>query len=208
MSTKDYLPRPDADFIVWLQSFSSKLSAHAAEVNITPAEIAQFNTDATDVANKLTDLQNTKTTLQSLTQSKNNLFAEVEKRVRDKVIIIKHQSGYNETIGEDLGIVPPKTPVKPVSLDAIKPEFTATVLPDMVRMDWVKGQYDGVVIQSKRGSETSFTFLDKDTQSPYEDKRHNINPDQHEARTYRMRYLLKDQEVGLWTDEVKVYCMF
>jgi hypothetical protein len=208
MSGKNYLPYQDADFVVWLQSFSSKLSAHAVELNIAPADITQFTNDANDVANKLTDLQNTKTTLQSLTQSKNNLFAEVEKRVRDKVIIIKHQSGYTETIGEDLGIVPPKALGKSVSLDAVKPEFTAAVLPDMVRLDWVKGQYDGVVIQSKRGAETSFTFLDKDTQSPYEDTRHNINPDQHEPRTYRMRYLVKDQEVGLWTDEIKVYCMF
>jgi hypothetical protein len=75
-------------------------------------------------------------------------------------------------------------------------------------MDWVKGQFDGVVVQSKRGAETSFTFLDKDTKSPYEDMRHNINPDQHEARTYRMRYLMNDQEIGLWTDEIKVYCLF
>jgi hypothetical protein len=208
MTTKDYLPRPDAEFAVWLQSFTVKLPAHAVALNITPAEVTQFTNDAADVANKLTDLQNTKTTLQSLTQSKNVLFAEIEKRVRDKVIIIKHQSGYTETIGEDLGIVPPKALGKSASLDAVKPEFTAIVLPDMVRLDWLKSQFDGVVVQSKRGTETSFTFLDKDTKSPYEDTRHNINPDVHEARTYRMRYLVKDQEVGLWTDEVKVYCMF
>jgi hypothetical protein len=208
MLTKDYLPRPDSDFSVWFQSFSSKLPSHAVELNIAPAEITQFSNDAADVAKKLTDLQNAKTALQSLTQSKNDLFAVIEKRIRDKVVVIKHQSGYTEAIGEDLGIVPPKAIGGSLAADGAKPDFTATVLANMVRLDWVKGQFDGVLIQCKRGTETAFTFLDKDTQSPYEDARPNINPDQHEARIYRMRYLMKDQEIGIWSDEIKVYCMF
>jgi hypothetical protein len=77
----------------------------------------------------------------------------------------------------------------------------------MIRIDWVKGQFDGVIVQSKRAAETAFNNLDKDNSSPYEDTRKNITPDTHEPRTYRLRYLIKDKEVGQWSDEVKVYCM-
>jgi hypothetical protein len=208
MPNKDYLPRTDADFVVWLQSFSSKLPANAATLGITPAEVTQFTNDAADAANKLTDLQNTKTALQSLTQSKGILFADIEKRVRDKAVIIKRNPNYTSVIGEDLGVVPAATGLgKSISIDSQKPAFETSILPDMVRLDWVKGEFDGVVIQSKRAAETAFAFLEKDTRSPYEDTRHNITSDVHEPRFYRMRYLLKDQEVGQWSDELKVYCI-
>lgn len=208
MPTKDYLPHTDADFVIWLENFSNKIGSHSASLGITPAEVTQFQTDATDASKKLTELLNTKTTLQSITQSKNALFGIIEKRVRDKAVILKRNPNYNVSIGEDLGVVPAATGLgKSISIDTQKPTFITLVLPDMVRLDWVKGEFDGVVIQSKRAAETAFTFLDKDTRSPYEDTRKNLTPDVHEPRFYRMRYLLKDQEVGQWSDELKVFCV-
>jgi hypothetical protein len=133
---------------------------------------------------------------------------EVKKKVRDMAVILKRNANYTVSIGEDLGVVPAATALgKSISIDSQKPSFETFILPDMVRLDWVKGEFDGVVIQSKRAAETSFTFLDKDTRSPYEDTRHNLTPDVHEPRFYRMRYLLKDQEVGQWSDELKVFCI-
>jgi hypothetical protein len=81
MSSKNYLPYQDADFVVWLQSFSSKLPARAVTFGITPAEVKQFSSYAADAANKLTDLQNTKTTRQSLTQSKNTIQARYRNHI-------------------------------------------------------------------------------------------------------------------------------
>jgi hypothetical protein len=111
-------------------------------------------------------------------------------------------------IGEDLGVVPPSI-VAPVCniMDNTKQEFSPTVMPDQVRIDWEKGRFDGIVVQSKRGTETTFTSLDKDTSSPFEDKRPNVTPNLHEESIYRLRYLIKDAEVGQWSDELKVFCV-
>ncbi len=51
------------------------------------------------------------------------------------------------------------------TMNNAKPSFTASVMPDAVRLDWTKGVFDGVVVQSKRGNETAFTALDNDTVS-------------------------------------------
>jgi len=115
---------------------------------------------------------------------------------------------YREAIGEDLDIEP-STDGRPraARIVEMRPTFQATVLPDKVRLDWVKGESDGVVVQCKRGAEANFSALDKDTKSPYDDGRRNLTPEQPETRIYRMRYLSGDQEVGAWSDEVRVLCM-
>jgi hypothetical protein len=208
MVSKSFLPYQDADFAVWLENFSQKISTHSATLGISAADVTLLQNYSTNTRQTLTDIQAAKTSLQSLTQKKNNLLDEVKKKVRDMAVILKRNANYTVSIGEDLGVVPAATALgKSISIDSQKPSFETFILPDMVRLDWVKGEFDGVVIQSKRAAETSFTFLDKDTRSPYEDTRHNLTPDVHEPRFYRMRYLLKDQEVGQWSDELKVFCV-
>ncbi|MDI6780047.1 MAG: hypothetical protein QME25_07655 [Bacteroidota bacterium] len=54
---------------------------------------------------------------------------------------------------------------------------------------------------------TTFTKLGKDTISPFEDNRRNSAPEIPEVRIYRMRYLKGDDEVGNWSDEVKIVCL-
>jgi len=59
-----------------------------------------------------------------------------------------------------------------------------------------KGSTDGVRIYSKRGSETTFTFLATDTQSPYVDNRPNLVLDTPEKREYHAFYFKNDAVVG------------
>lgn len=209
MHGKNYLPFQDPDFVIWLENFSKKIANYIASLGITPAEVTQFQDDYTKTLKSLNDVQAAKTSMQSLVQTKNVLFDAAQKRIRDKAVILKRHPNFTVSMGEDLGIVPPATGLgKSISIDQQKPTFTIAVLPDKVRLDWTKGEFDGVIIQSKRAAETSFTKLDKDTKSPYEDARPNLTPDVHEARAYRLRYLLNDKEEGQWSDELKVYCMF
>ncbi|MDP2209531.1 MAG: hypothetical protein Q8K98_12295 [Bacteroidota bacterium] len=208
MARKDYIPYQDPDFVVWLENFSKKIANYTTTLNVTDDEVTAFQNYYNETLKLLNDVQAMKTSLQSIVETKTKIFDEAEKKVRDKAVIIKRHPNYNVSIGEDLGIVPPATGLgKSISIDQQKPVFSIAVLPDKIRLDWVKGEFDGVVIQSKRAAETSYMPLDKDTKSPYEDARPNITPDIHEARIYRMRYILDDKEAGQWSDEMKIYCM-
>ncbi|MBI5215382.1 MAG: hypothetical protein HY960_06475 [Ignavibacteriae bacterium] len=56
---------------------------------------------------------------------------------------------------------------------------------------------DCVVIYSMRGVETTYTMLDRDTRSPFDDSRPNLVPGVPEQRKYKYVYFLNDEEVGL-----------
>lgn len=41
MGKQDYIPEQDSEFIVWLKEFNAYIQAHAGELDITPAKVAQ-----------------------------------------------------------------------------------------------------------------------------------------------------------------------
>ena len=208
MAAKDYLPRSDSEFSVWFENFVTKLPTHAVALGITPAQVTQFQTDLNAVQGQIGTSQSARTTWLSVVQQKEATMFDAQRRLRDAVIILKRNGNYTDAVGQDLGVVASVDGRAPsVRIAQTKPSFQSTMLPDMIRLDWVKGDSDGVAIQSKRGSEANFSPLDKDTKSPYDDTRRNIVTDQPETRIYRMRYLSVDQEVGAWSDEVRVLCM-
>ena len=204
MASREFLPRTEAGLLIWLQIFANKLSTYAATLGVAPAQVTQFQNDLTNATTALDKVQAAKTGLQSLVQTKDTALDAVTKRIRDTAVILKRHAAYTNAIGEDLGIVP----AAPTHLaPEAKPQFTVTAFADKVRLDWVKGESDGVVVQCKRGNESGFTTLGRDTVSPYDDMRPNATPDTPETRTYRMRYLAVDEEVGDWSDEAKVIAM-
>jgi hypothetical protein len=72
-----------------------------------------------------------------------------------------------------------------------------------VPVDFNKSVADGVIIESKRGSETTFSLLGSDTEPPYVDTRVNLAPGP-ETRQYRARYFLNDAPIGNWSDVLTV----
>ena len=201
MASKDYLPRIDSQFVIWLENFSTKLASHASTLGVAPADVSQFQTDLTTIRQKLSDVQTKKTSLDSSVESKEATLVEIAKRLRDAVVVIKRKSGYTDSIGADLGII--SSSMEPT--DGLpKPEFQTTILPDKVRLDWVKGNSDGVVVQSKRGNEAEYTTLGRDTISPFDDERPCLTSGTPEMRMYRVRYLRGDDEVGDWSNESRV----
>lgn len=74
----------------------------------------------------------------------------------------------------------------------------------IVRIDWKKGKFDGVFIDSERGDETAWTRLDFDMRSPYEDSRLPTAAGKPEERRYRLIYFIDNQTVGVWSDTITV----
>lgn len=126
-------------------------------------------------------------------------------RLSAAVARIKTSSGYSTQVGEQLLIISPEED------DAIapdtKPTGQATSMPNLVRIDWVKGKFDGVIVESQRGDETAWTRLDRDTRSPFDDERPNVNPGKPEERRYRLLYFLGDEPVGTYSDVIVAVTM-
>jgi hypothetical protein len=107
----------------------------------------------------------------------------------------KLSAGYTQTIGETLMIatVPTDSAIPADAKTSVKP---TSMTGSIVRLDWIKGEFDGVFIDSQRNDETEWRRLDFEMRLPYEDNRAPLVAGKPEERRYRLRYFIDNQTVG------------
>jgi len=227
MATTDYLPKTDNDLLVWFNSFQLKFATYGPTLGFTAADVTGANDDykmlayivqaaelirnesqaRTSYKNVVRDgplgtVQPTPPSVPTLTPPATIVAPGIIPRLRALIQRLKTHPAYTDSIGSDLGVIgvaaaPSTTPAKPSA--------TATGEPgNSVRIDWVKGGFDGVLVESQRGDETVWTSLGTDMQSPYNDTRAPLHPSAPEVRRYRLRYLKSDEPTGDYSDTMTV----
>ncbi len=146
----------------------------------------------TALESKLKSKADTKAKKQGLKLARRDMLRELQR--------ITALEGLNETDAEKMGI---RIFHEVTDLNKVKPEITGiTVLPQKIEIDWLKKGMQGVVVSGSYDGST-YTELDKDTRSPWEDFRKNRQPGQPETRWYKLQYVKDDKPVGLESDAVK-----
>ena len=227
MATGDYLPKADNDLLVWFNNFKSKFGTYGPTLGFTAADVTGLTDDYNMVAYvihaaaairneslartsyKAVLLDGPIGTVQPALPSTPSLPAPttivapgIIPRLRAMVQSIKSQPPYTESIGNDLGII--ATAASP-SATPLSPPANAVAQPgSVVRIDWVKFGFDGVLVESQRAVETVWTPLGTDLKSPYTDARGPLQPGVPEARRYRLRYLKDDVPTGEYSDIITV----
>ena len=202
MPKTDYMKRSDAANLVWHDQLKVGVIAQAATVGLASTDTGQVTTLNTElhttVANAATAIANA----QQAVAAKDATRKKVDVATRALVRRIKAHPNYTPALGAQLGIEGPDVAV---DLSEAKPTLTATAqMSGLVVIDFVKDKSDGVNLYSRRGAETAFTFLARDTASPYIDNRLPLVAGQPELRHYKAMYVLDDDEVGLPSDELAV----
>lgn len=226
MASTGSVPTADADLGAYMSHFSSKLPKYSATLAISADDLNTLQADTAMILWTLQVLPSLRAAAQQFTAFKDDLFdgetggaakaapaapvfpaAPVPvangaiPRTRSLIQRIKKSPGYTEAIGKDLGIIAPETQADTQA----KPKFAGVALTgSQVRLDWVKGRYDGVIVQCRRTGDADFITLGRDNYSPYVDGRPPVTAGASETRQYRMRYIHKDDEVGDWSDIVSV----
>ena len=201
----DYVPKPDQGFSQWGETFNKNLEPYEGQLGITPEVKTQIQNHLDAVKLKLGEVDGQKKSLQGLTKLKNQIVAEAKQFFRNLANKIKTHDSYTPAIGEALGIVGAED-TSMQSINDAMPEFWLTLLSDHIRVDWKKEIFDGVKIMSKRGNETTFTLLNTDNYSPYEDTRKNLVAGVPEMREYQLIYFLDDKEVGKLSAVKNIVC--
>lgn len=226
----DYLPGTDSDLLVWFNTFQLKFPAYAPTLGFTASEIAALADDYNMLVYAVGASEAVRNESQARTSYKNVLrdgplgttqpalptvpplappativAPGIIPRLRATVQRIKAHPSFTDAIGTDLGVI--ATPAQSQTTQA-KPTANAKAEPgSQVRINWTKGVFDGVIVESQRAGETVWTMLATDTQSPYVDTRDPLQPGAPELRRYRLRYIKNDEPVGSYSDEMTVTTM-
>lgn len=199
MAKTDYFPLSDPELDEWGDNYVAELPNVAATVNVTPNEEADALAAHTAFKGGLNDVTAKKATLAASVETKNSAKLALFTLLRPLNQRIKATAGYNETIGDQLGI---NGTDDGFDFATYKPGLKATVFSGNITLEFSKGGTDGVNIYTRLQGEGAWAFLARDTRSPYIDNRPLTTPGQAETREYQCRGVIDDEEIGLMSDAV------
>lgn len=223
------IPRTDTELVLWLTNFSTSFAAHAAALGFDEADVNAVKADAAMLNYIVGDLLPTyKSAFQARTSFKNRIVSGpvtataaalppppatgtapatvppgILPRLRNLVQRIQLAPAYTEEIGVDLGITGTEGRGPSAPDSSPKPTVRArSTGPGAVQVDFSKERFDGVLVESLREGDDGWQSLGLDSYSPYIDERPPKSAGKPETRQYRVRYMLRDQPTGEWSDIV------
>lgn len=223
------LPRTDTELALWLTNFSTSFAAYSTALGFTEADVNAVKADAAMLNYIFGDLLPTyKSALQANTSFKNLIVsgpassagvalplppatgtapalvpAGIVPRLRNLVQRIQLAPRYSEEIGLALGIAEPEGGGPSAPDSSPQPSLKArSTGPGTVQIDFSKEKFDGVVVESLREGDDGWQTLGLDSYSPYIDDRPPKVAGKPETRQYRVRYMLRDQATGEWSNIV------
>ena len=202
MPVKDFVKTRDGDLDGQEENFVDKLPVIAPTIGIDAAEVTSVVTILGDHRTTFSAMLSKKAESKAAVADnklKKNLAIDEFRRIAKK---IKASTGYTEAIGDELGIIGPEVETPP--LEEMKPNLKAEVSGGVIEIKWDKQGMEAIAAYSKRGSEVSFSFFDKDVESPLIDDRPKLNPDEPEERSYYAYYLDDNENVGQQSDIITV----
>lgn len=219
-------PSKDADLVIWLNQFARAFDKHAAALGFTRAEVISIANDAAMFA-YLVNVElpayemalAMRTTYMNLikdgeTEESNQAMPSpppatippvavepgILPRLRRMVQRIQALPSYSDELGEEFGFLHGTRELRPEA-EIAKPSGRAIGQPDSeVRVEFTKSAFDGVLIESRRTGQDEWRRLAIDNFSPYVDSRPLFKSGRPEVREYRMRFLMRDEPVGEWSD--------
>lgn len=221
------IPRTDGQFMVWYKNFAARFAAHASALGFPSGDVEAVQADSAMLSYLIGDLVPAYEVALQVRSAYKNLIKDgpigapggslppaptvaappatvapgIMPRVHQLVARIRVAPGYTRAIGFDLGIEEPDSGTAGAPGAFVKPMVKALALTNnQVQIDFTKGKFDGVLIESRRTGETGWTSLGTDNYSPFIDARPLAQDGKPEVREYRLRYMLRDEPVGDWSD--------
>lgn len=225
MSTS-YIPVADADRVVWLNTFSTRIGQYAVALGLLPTEVTSIQRDAQmfsysvmlqDMAHQYwTATTGLKKQLRSSPQqiaapalpampAAGIPPAAVNSGIFNRMILlvnrIKQSSAYTPTMGQDLNVIPTVSTVNP---NDMIPNLSIRIEAGHPLLKWKKGDADGVQLYVDRRDTNGFVALAKVFRNNYLDVMGIPTGDFTATWDYKARYLIGDDEVGLFSPVISI----
>lgn len=198
----DFYPRREAERVLWLKNFRSKIESHGKTLGWPPARIKEVAERTDSLIASFESKARAAASYQAAIASHDQLEERLLGELRGDIREIKASKQCTDGIKADLQIVGSSSDATARS-DA-HPTFTAEAQAGFVRLRFKKLGFDSVNVYARASGESEWHFLARDTNSPYDDHRELAKPGTPEVREYRLIGVLKDQESGTPSDATSV----
>jgi hypothetical protein len=200
MPKSTFIPHSDHDFLIWMEHFIANLTPDLS----TTADLAALKAACEVFSSKITQSTAAAASAKQATAEKNDSRYSSETLIRAMAKQIKARNDYTEGLGAQLGIVGPE---HLFDLSTAHPNLTGIdQTAGRVILYFTKANSDGVNIYSQREYDTDWVLLIRATTSPYIDNRPLLQIGKPELRRYTAVYMLKDQDIGQFSDDLMITC--
>lgn len=197
----DFVPTADNDLLVWVDHFITQIST---DNEIAAVDLAALTAAKSDFHAKIDHLNDAAAQAKQATADKNDSRNHIVNLIRAEARRIKARATYSDGLGAQLGIVGVKDSH---DLSTSHPELSGIDQTDgVVILNFSKYNSDGVNIYSKRENDADWVLLIRASVSPFIDMRPLLEIGKPELRDYCVIYVLKDKEIGHYSNEVVVNC--
>lgn len=204
MAKSDFIPRKDDSLLIWHDNFLAVATPQAAGLGLTPADITTITTDNENLHVTISGHFSAAAAAENATAAKDATVKTAVGNARGFARRMKAAAAYTEALGQSLGIVGAEDTT---DLSTARPTLKGLSQGGgLVEISFNKSTSEGVNIYSQRDGEALFSFLARDTASPYLDNRPLLVAGKAEVRQYRAKYVVGDVEVGNYSDEMVVSC--
>lgn len=204
MAKSDFVPPQDPAFIAWHDNLLSQLDSRFADLGLSTEDLTTLRNDNTLLHAKIAAANAAAAVAKHATAEKNEMRHAVENHCRAIAKRIKAHPAYNSAAGALFGIEGAESNH---DVRAAKPNLSgADHTAGQVELDFSKLKSEGINLYSQREGDSDWVLLARITSAPYIDNRPLLQPGKPELRRYTAVYVVKDQEVGAFSDEVVVNC--
>ena len=204
MSKADFLPTSDADFVAWHDNFRAVAQSSQAGANLSDADKALIESDNAELHAKIAAANLAAAAHKQATAEKNDTHDRAAGNARAIARRIKAQTDYQPALGSLFGIEGPDVTV---DLTHAKPHLSCVdKTAGAVEIGFNKLKSDGICLYCQREGDADWIALGHPTLSPFIDNRPLLQANKPELRRYAAVFMLKNQEVGQYSDEAVVNC--
>ena len=189
----DFMPKQDDQLVTWLVNFQAKIATHGPVLGLTAAQVTALQDRSARVVSAIQAVASAQSALQAAVRTKETSKTTELPMLRGELNQLKANPSITDAQLADLNIVGTSSAFDP---DNFRPDIIAEVVSGQVRIKFKKLGADGINLYSRLSGQTAWTFLARDTNSPYDDHRPLAAPGVPETREYQAFGVLKDDQIG------------
>lgn len=195
-----YMPRSDAELVVWLGNYQTALPVQAKGLGMAPSEQKESLDSAKALAQSIQEDEQKRAEWLAATARTTALKQQALPVIQRTIERLRNTSGFTEEVNKALMAVPPRA--QALALAEHKPVIRGSVAGGKVRVSWTRGSLDGINVYCRKQGETGWTLLGRDNRPPFDDLR--PLPLTAEVREYRAVGVFRDEEVGQPSDIISL----